>query len=170
MKSVTKETLLAAIEILGIESLDDDEVDAQISNLVNDPMTVRRLVDWPPEAFGLVLISHGWKINLPTTFTAFDARQRSIEFRFDREPIFAASLLIAQEMYHNGPRDIFKTVSLRSAMLDTVISALNAGASVDGATLSGPALIGIPAEVYQLPKTSFWQRILLYARRLQRPK
>ena len=159
MESVTKETLIAAIEILGNESIDDDEIDARISNLVSDPMTVRRLADWPPEAFGLVLISHGWQIHLPTTFTALDKRERSIEFHFDREPIFAASLIIAQEMYHNGPRDIFRIVSLRSAMLNTVNSALNAGASVDGGTLSGPALIGIPAEFYQLPKRSFWRRI-----------
>lgn len=159
MEAVSKETLIAAIEILGMDNIDDDEIDVRISKLVDEPITVRRLADWPPEAFGLVLISHEWNVNLPTTFTALDARKRSVEFTFDREPIFAESVTIAQDMYHNGPRDTFKAVSLRSAMLNTVNNALNSGVDIDGGTLSGPSLIGIPAEVYQLPKRSFWQKI-----------
>lgn len=159
MEAVSKETLIAAIEILGLDTIDDDGIDSRISKLVSDPITVRRLADWPPEAFGLVLISHGWKVNPPTTFTALDAKKRSVEFPLDREPIFAESVTIAQDMYHIGPRETFKVVSLRSAMLNTVNNALNSGADIDGGTLSGPALIGIPAEVYQLPKRSFWQKI-----------
>lgn len=159
MEVVSNETLLAAIEILGADNIGAAEIDSRVSTLVNDPLTIRRLVDWPPEAFGLVLISHAWKVNLPKTFTAFDSRRRPKEFSFDCEPVFAASVVIAQEMYHNGPRDLFKAVSLRSAMLGTINNALESGASVDGGTLSGPCLIGIPAETYQLPKNSFWKRL-----------
>ena len=159
MESVSQETLIAAVKILGTENIDDDEIDLRIAKLVDDPMTVRRLADWPPEAFGIVLISHGWKVNLPTTFAAMDAKGRSIEFNFDREPLFAESVLIAQDMFHNGPRDIFQNVSTRGAMLATVNNALHSGASIDGGTLSGPALIGIPAETYQLPRKTLWQRM-----------
>lgn len=160
MEIVSNETLIAAIEILGVADIDDTEIDARISKLVKDPVTIRRLADWPPEAFGIVLISHVWKVKLPRTFNAFDVRHRPVEFKFDCEPLFAASVVIAQEMYHNGPREIFKAVSLRSAMLNTINNALNSGATVDDrCTLSGPALLGIPAETYQLPKRPFWKRL-----------
>jgi len=151
MEFVPQETLIAAVSIIGSENIDDEEIDLRISKMVDDPATVRRLVDWPPEAFGIVLISHGWNVKLPTTFSAFDSNGRSIKFNFDREPLFAASVLIAQGMFHNGPREIFQNVSTRGAMLQTLNKALLAGADVDGATLSGPALIGIPSETYQLP-------------------
>jgi hypothetical protein len=41
----------------------------------------------------------------------------------------------------------------------TVNKALNQGVSLDGATLSGPALVGIPAELYLPKPPSLWQRI-----------
>lgn len=154
MEVVSNKTLMAVIQILGVEGIDDAEIDARVSKLVAEPVTIRRLVDWPPEAFGLVLISHTWNVNLPKTFTAFDDRRRPREFPFDCEPVFAASVAIAMEMYHNGPRDLFKAVSLRSAMLGTINNALNSGASVDGGSLSGPSLIGIPAKTYQPPERS----------------
>ncbi|MFO1041111.1 MAG: hypothetical protein U0941_04950 [Planctomycetaceae bacterium] len=159
MEVISNETLMASIQILGVEDIDDCEIDERISKLVNEPITIRRLVDWPPEAFGLVLISYAWKVNLPKTFSAFDARRRPIEFPFECEPVFTASVAIAQEMYHNGPRELFKAVAIRSSMLRTIDNALNSGASVDGGTLSGPALIGIPAETYQLPRRPFWKRL-----------
>lgn len=64
MDVVSKEALFAAIAILGKEGIDDDEIDVQISKLVDDPMTARRLADWPPEVFGLVFISHSWNLHL----------------------------------------------------------------------------------------------------------
>ena len=159
MESVSQETLVAAISILGTDNIGDDEIDLRLSELVGHPMTVRRLADWPPEAFGIVLISHGWNVNLPTTFSALNSNGRSIEFDFDREPLFAESVSIAQDMYHNGPRDVFQNIATRGAMLATVNNSLNAGATVDGGTLGGPALIGIPAETYHLPRKTLWQRM-----------
>jgi hypothetical protein len=80
-----------------------------------------------------------------------------------KEPIFAATLQIAQAMFHSGPRELFQKVSFRSSTLDTVNNTLNAGAtleSLDGARLSGPALIGIPAEVYIGLRKSLLRRLL----------
>lgn len=155
MEVVSTGVLAAAIEILGAENTDDDEVDFQISTLVDNAVTARRLADWPPEAFGIVLISRACKVTLPKTFFALNAKERWVEFSFDREPLFGACLLIAQDMYHKGPRDTFENVSRRSSMLHAVRNALEAGDSVDGGILVGPAFIGIPAEVYQR-RWRFW--------------
>ena len=160
MEVISTDTLRSAIEILGGANIENDEIDSRISALVNNSTTLRRLADWPPEAFGYVLISHGWNVILPTTFSAQNKQGKWLEFNFECEPIFAASLVRATHMYHNSPRDIFKNVSLRSSMINAVNNALNSGATIDGATLSGPALIGIPAEIYQKPQKPFWQRLI----------
>jgi hypothetical protein len=81
-------------------------------------------------------------------------------FELKVEPIFVESLRIATDMYHSGDRPTFGNVARRSSMIDGVNNALNAGESIDGATLSGPALIGIPAEVYEPKSKSLWQRFL----------
>ena len=151
---------MAAVEILALPGLDDEEVDRRVGGLVDDEMAMRRLVDWPPEAFGLVLIAHNWnKLTLPSTFTAKSKAGRWSEFPFKCEPIFADSLEIGQQLLHDGDREIFKNVAARGAMLNTINNALEQGSDLDGGVLSGPALIGIPAEVYTLPKKTFWQNL-----------
>jgi hypothetical protein len=159
VQSVSKDILDEAIASLGTEGVGDDEVESQVSSLVGDPMTARRLIDWPPEAFGLVFISHEWNIKVPKMFSARSADGEWHEFGFNNEPMFTESLKIAQRMFHSGPRNVFKNVSLRSSMIAVVNKALNSGASLDGASIGGPALVGIPAELYQSPSKSFWRRI-----------
>lgn len=80
------------------------------------------------------------------------------EFPLSCEPIFVASVLIAQNMFHSGPRSEFQNISIRSSILAVANQALNAGVNIDRGTLSGPALIGIPAEVYR-KRRSIWSRI-----------
>jgi hypothetical protein len=79
------------------------------------------------------------------------------------EPIFQLATELAVEVYHNGPRELFKTIASRSAVITTINKALNAGGSLEGATLSGPALIGIPAEFYASPRVTglrgVWHRL-----------
>ena len=113
-------------------------------------------MDIIPEAFGLVVISHlapSGSISLPDTFSVQSANGDWQTVPIKDEPIFTAALLIAQNMFHNGPRECFKNISYRSALLDAVNNALNKAdsnlASLEGSTLSGPNFFGIPAEIYE---------------------
>jgi hypothetical protein len=72
----------------------------------------------------------------------------------DSEPIHASAMRTALEMLHSGPRESFERIMRRSSILAVVNKALNAGESINGMTLSGPAFIGIPAEVYIRPQQS----------------
>jgi hypothetical protein len=160
MTPISEETIRAAIAIIGTSGNEDAQIERDVRALVADEMTSRRLIDLIPEAFGIVLVSHiSHKIVLPTTFSAKSSSGQWIHFPFSAEPIFADALRIAQSIFHDGPRDVFQNISLRSSMTNTVNNTLNSGASLDGACLSGPALIGIPADIYpSLPK-SFWKKL-----------
>ena len=160
MLTVPTEAIRKAIAVLGIEGTPEGTVESDIASLAGDKMVARRLIDWIPEAFGIVLASHVGKINLPTTFSAQSHGGEWKHFEFKVEPIFVESLRIATDMYHSGDRPTFGNIAKRSSMVDVVNNALNAGESIDGATLSGPALIGIPAEVYEARSKSLWQRFL----------
>ncbi len=141
----------AAADILGDPHLGEAEIEARMLALAKSPMTARRLVDCVPESFGLLLIAHLGALDpsgLPQHFSARDATGGWRSFPFSAEPIFAASGLLAARMLHNGPRAKFETIAKRSALLASVNKALNAGADLSRARLSGPALIGAPAEFY----------------------
>ena len=160
MQTVTKETICAAIDILALPSLDEEETDRRVLELVDDETTMRRLVDWPPEAFGLVAIAHNWKkVIRPSTFLARNKAGEWTDFPFRCEPIFVDSLEIGQRLFLDGNQETFRNVALRGSMLNTIDRALRQGSELDGAVLSGPALIGIPAEIYTLPKKTFWQNL-----------
>ena len=151
MREVEPGLVAAAVEILGDPRLDETEIEARMLALAKNPLTARRLVDCVPEAFGLLLIAHLGKLDLsalPQSFSARDATGGWRAFPFSAEPIFAASGLLAARILHEGPRTRLETIASRSALLATVNKALNAGADLIGARLSGPALLGAPAEFY----------------------
>ncbi len=158
MLNVDSDKIEQVISILGSESV-DEEIEAIVIALVQDRMLARRLIDWPPEAFGLILVSHMAKVILPTTFSAQSKQGKWIEFDFKVEPIFEVALRSAMNMYHSGPRSTFSRLANRSSFVATASQALNKGASLDGATFSGPALIGVPAEIYLSQTKSLWQRL-----------
>jgi hypothetical protein len=156
--AVDRNVLESAIRLLADSSLVDDKLDKLATSLHEDSMTIRRLLDWPPEAFGLVLIGHKWSLTLPQTFFAKDTRGRIREFPFTSEPIFAECVDIACQMLHNNDdRQGFTAIASRGAMLDTVHNAMEAGSKIDGRVLSGPILLGIPAEVYSSETRSPFQ-------------
>ncbi|MBB3210749.1 hypothetical protein FHS27_006597 [Rhodopirellula rubra] len=164
---VDRNALNAAIELLADASLVDDELEKRAASLHEDALTVRRLIDWPPEAFGLVLIGHKWSLTLPQTFFANDERGRRREFPFIAEPLFAACAEIATQMIHNeNDRDRFTAIASRGAMLDTIHNAVESGSRIDGCVLFGPMLLGIPAEIYRSkPPSAFgWLRALFRGR------
>ena len=148
---LSEELLQNAIAVLGRNGISDDEINVEIAALAQDQMLARRLIDWLPEVFGIVLISHMGDIGLPNTFSAQDKHGNWFQLEFKLEPIIQIATKVATEMYHAGPRNIFSNIALRSALLGVVGRVLNESGSLDGGYLSGPALIGIPAEIYLSP-------------------
>ena len=134
--------------ILGEESISEADLEARVLSLADSPIHARRLIDWTREAFGLVLIGHIAKVVMPKTFRAEAANGEWMEFSFDAEPIFRAAVLEASEMIHAGPRGLFQNIATCGGLFAAVNNALNEGADIGGAELSGPSLLGIPAEVY----------------------
>ena len=159
MLAAPSDSVHKAIVVLGQDGIAESKVEADIFSFTNDKMVARRLIDWIPEAFGIVLVSHVGKVNLPTTFSARSKDGQWKHFEFRLEPIFAEALRLATDMYHSGDRTAFGNIAKRSSMVDVVNKALNAGESIDWATLSGPALIGIPAEVYERGSRPIWRRL-----------
>ena len=164
MFNVTDELLQRAISLLGEGERRDAEILVSVARLVPDKLTAHRLIDWIPEAFGMVLLPHVGEVVLPTTFSARAKDGTWKQFSFDREPIFGLTLPIATEMYHDGRRAIFSKIAQRSSLVVIANKALNAGKSLDGAQVGGPAMLGIPAEFYemQLKPTgkSFWKKLV----------
>jgi hypothetical protein len=150
MEIVTPAILSQAIEIIGEIGISNEDIEARVSRLVSDAMTARRLIDFIPEAFGMVLLSHvgNGKVVMPTGFQARNKDEKWKSFPFSSEPIFVAAFTAAQTMFQNGPRVAFEAIANRSSTVQALNNALHQGANLDGATFSGPALIGIPAEVY----------------------
>lgn len=151
----SEEHLQKAIAVLGRDGISGDEIEIEISAFVHEQMLARRLIDWLPEIFGIVLISHMEDINLPDTFGAQDKHGNWFRLEFKLEPIFQMAIKVATEMYHAGPRNTFGNIALRSAMVSTVSRVLNESGSLEGGYLSGPSLIGIPAEIYLPPSKAF---------------
>jgi hypothetical protein len=152
MKSVDAVMVGEAIEVLAKHASQPDRVESEVRALVGDDALARRLIDWIPEAFGAVLIGHmKLGINLPKTFTAKDAHGLWQEFPFSAEPIFVKAVQAAAVIHHEGPREVFVALAPSGCMVGAVNRALNAGADLSGASLAGPAMLGIPAETYSQP-------------------
>lgn len=152
MEALSSDLIYQAVKILGAQPDADDAVEAQVRALVGDDLTVRRLADVVPEAFGLVLASHlpgAENMTLPDTFCAQDEDGEWVEFPLRREPIFVVALDIAQHTIHNGPRALMQNLADRSSLLSAINKGLNAGGSLDGTTLGPPSFFGLPAALYQ---------------------
>ena len=152
MEALSPNLIYQAVKILGARPEADDAVEAQVRALVGDDLTVRRLADVVPEAFGLVLASHlpgAENMTLPDTFCAQDENGEWVEFPLRREPIFVVAADIAQHTFHNGPRALMKNLADRSSLLSAINKGLNAGGSLDGTTLGPPSFFGLPASLYQ---------------------
>lgn len=138
-----------ALTLLGREDVDEAQAEQALLALGSEHGQMRRLLVWLPEAFAMALIGHmELGVLLPHAFTASDAQGELHELPLEREPVFVDGLQRALAMYHEGPRAAFKAICQRSSLLNAIDNALNAGADLQGATLSGPELLDIPAETY----------------------
>lgn len=172
MSPISDEVIAQTIEILGTTGIEDESIEQRVRELVTDDMSARRLIDWIPEAFGLVLASHlPDKLVLPATFSVKDIKGNWVELRFQVEPIFTAALKMATRLFHEGPVETFENVAARGSLTNAICRAKEKGRSMDGAVMGGPAFLGISAEVYDstpAPATSgrsqsrksFWQRLV----------
>ncbi|WP_157649061.1 hypothetical protein [Burkholderia ubonensis] len=151
MKPISINTILAAVEILGAQECVDDEIEKRVRALVEDDMTMRRLVDIIPEAFGLVVASHlpsASGMTLPDTFSVQDKSGAWRSVPITREPVFVAALEIAQHIFHSGPRHVLRNNAERSSIFAAVSKALDSGDSLEGSTLGGPAFLGLSISLY----------------------
>lgn len=158
MEAVNSELVAQVIALMGRAEVSDDQLEIEVAQLVSEKITVRRLIDWIPEAFGMVLLSQLDGIHLPTSFQAKDAFDKWHSVDFKAEPVYGLAYEQGMKMHKQGPAKVFETISFRSSTVNSVNNALNAGASLKNLVLSGPALIGIPFEIYPAPK-SFWKRL-----------
>ena len=154
MTVIDDDLLRRVCVILGEDAILEADVEARVLAIAESAMHARRLIDWTREAFGVVLIANLGKVVFPKTFQAKAADGNWIEFSLDVEPIYKAALLEANEVAHAGPRRLFANIATRGGMFAAVNNALHQGLDIDGGMLAGPALIGIPAEVYQREMTS----------------
>jgi len=154
MEALSPGLIYQAVQILGAQeaSAHNDIAEEKIGTLVRDAVTVRRLADVIPEAFGLVLASHipgAENMTLPVTFRAQDDSGEWVEFPMRCEPIFVVALDIAQHTFHNGPRALMQNLADSSSLLSAISQALDTGASLDGTSLGPPSFFGLPASLYR---------------------
>lgn len=163
MNVVPTELIEQCIAIIGRTGLTENEIESEVLALAQDQMLARRLIDCVPEAFGIVLAAHiSSELILPTEFSAKSKDGEWQWFKFEVEPVFGAAFKLAQHTFHHGPREVFQNLAVRSAMLNTVNNLLNAGGKIEGAVLSGPVMLGIPAEIYPKPKKSLIERFFAW--------
>lgn len=163
MNVVPTELIEQCIAIIGRTGVTENEIESEVLALAQDQMLARRLIDSVPEAFGIVLAAHiSSELILPTEFSAKSQDGEWQWFKFEVEPVFGAAFKLAQHMFHHGSREVFQNIAVRSAMLNTVNNLLNAGGKIEGAMLSGPVMLGIPAEIYPKPKKSLIERFFAW--------
>ena len=154
MEALSPDLIYQAVQILGAQeaTADNDIAEEKIGTLVRDAITVRRLADVIPEAFGLVLASHvpgADNMTLPDTFRAQDDSGEWVEFPMRHEPVFAVARDIARHTFHNGPRALMQNLADSSSLLSAISQALDSGASLDGTSLGPPSFFGLPASLYR---------------------
>ena len=149
MSPIEPAILESAIEIIGADGVTDEEIEERVFALTGDAMLARRLIDWLPEVFGTVAVAHMGKITFVDTFSAKTERGKWKSIPMKAEPIFVEGIKLAQAAWHRDWTKVHERVALRRGVMSSVGNLLDSGQSLDGATTSGPALIGIPAELYR---------------------
>lgn len=152
MNEISADIVAQAIELLGAEEATEERLADQFAALVGDELDACRLRDCIPEAFGLVLASHLCpSMKLPDCFQALDESGTWRPIPLRAEPVFVHALPIALHTFHHGPRARFRNIANMSSVVAALDNALNAGGSLDGSTLHGPQMQGLPARLYDVP-------------------
>ncbi|UXI69005.1 hypothetical protein [Tahibacter amnicola] len=136
------------IPILADANAGRADIEARVLALAGDAALARRLIDWIPEPFGMVLVAHLGDLRFAKTFKAQNAAGEWIEFPLEAEPIFQHALILASALCHNGPQEVFQAVALKSSVVPAVNKALQAGQKLADGTFGATRMLGIPAETY----------------------
>ena len=147
--SLGRDRLFEIAQLLGESQATEDVIRSNISYLVGNQSLAKRIECWMPEVFGLVVISHIEDITLPRTFQVRTVDGQWRELPMADEPLLAELLDFAQEIFHSGPRSLFQSLADRSSSVSALNKALDAGANVVGATLSGPAFASLTVAMYE---------------------
>jgi hypothetical protein len=158
MTPIEPAILEAAIEIIGKEGITDEEIEERVLALAKDAILARRLIDWLPEILGAVAVGHMGKVNFVDTFSAKTKQGKWKSIPMKTEPIFVQGSQLAQDAWLRDWTGVHERVAFRSAIMRSAGQVLDSGQSLDGVTTSGPALIGIPAEIYRT-EVSLLQRL-----------
>lgn len=70
------------------------------------------------------------------------------EVGFSAEPIAIEAIELAIELFHSGRHEFFDRLAKGSALVATANSALNSGADIARAQMTGPVFVNLPAETY----------------------
>lgn len=136
------------VRIMADDGLSEAERNQKVLDCVGDPGLAKRAVEWLPEAFGWVLLSRVPDVRVPRTFHVRDTKGGWHEYDFSAEPLFREAVLLANEMAGPGAKGLFEKLALSSSLVASLNAALNAGADIRGAVVSGPAFVNLPAEIY----------------------
>ena len=137
----------AVVDLMASGQFTDDEIEEKVLDWTGDELMSRRLIDWIPEVFGLLVVGHLDQFNLDPTFQVKSASGEWRTFDITSEPIVEEAGKIAAAMFHDAAGARFRSIASRSSLVDAANRALKTNPRIKS-TLSGPAFIGIPAHVY----------------------
>lgn len=147
VETLSQDQIKRIASLVADRSLAESERESQASLIAGSQVLAWRALEWLPEAFGLVALGRIEGLKLPTTFSARRRDGAWQEFPLSAEPLFAQAIALAVD-----PDVPFKAIAEQGSCVNAVDNALNAGASVHGAIISGPALVRVPAEAYLPPR------------------
>lgn len=158
---VSAEIVAQAVDIIGAEGAEEEEIVKQLLDLAGDELLAKRLREWIREAFGreMVFGLSGGGVTFLDTFGVFTRDRKPVNVPNRAEPILDISLRLARKMVQDGRQVQFARIAITSSCAQTALNAREQGASMEGATMA-TAFNGIPAEAYPDYPKSFWKRLL----------
>lgn len=143
MDTLSQDQLKLIACLVADRTLTEIERESRAYSIAGSRQLAQRALDWLPEAFGLVALSRIEGLDMPASFSAKSRSGTWHEFPLSAEPLYAQAIALTRD-----PEVPFRAVAEQSSCVNAVDNALNSGVSVQGAKVSGPALVGIPAEAY----------------------
>jgi hypothetical protein len=157
--NINRDRLLRAVGVFAEHAASDDErlIDALVAAGF-ERLESRMMSAFLPLAFGRVALERIGPMDFSETVGAKTRLGTWIQIPLRDVPVYGAALALARESYTNGivPRAPFSAVATRSAEMNAVSDALDAGKRINGATLAS-ALIVLSAE--DLGYGSLWSRL-----------
>ena len=144
MEMLSRAQLEQIAAIVADRSLSHADRESRATAIAGSSVLANRALDWLPEAFGLLALSQIPDFVPPTTFSAIDQDGAWHQFPFSAEPLFDLSIELARSTCNH----LIRPIGEQSSCVNAVDQALNAGHSLKGATISGPALVSVLAETY----------------------